>query len=208
MIAPVHTQSLPANEDGRRTRHQHRRTELVSLLAEHFLSAGLADQSLRPIAASIGVSHSTLIRHFKSKDELIFEVVQKITEDYVLRLTGEMKTQQWKSLNDFVTLLWQAMKAPYERQHFEFLFEISASEARRNPPLFDVGRLLTEDLIAPVTEMMQLNFLLSAHDARILTQIIAAQIRGVILHVSLGGNEAEADQMMAQFIDMVEHRYS
>lgn len=63
--------------DGRRVRHQHRRPELLEAVTEYILENGLTDLALRPLAVEIGVTHSTLLRHFSTKDDLIFAVIER-----------------------------------------------------------------------------------------------------------------------------------
>lgn len=195
---PVRTE--PAHEDGRRTRHQHRRPELVSALAAYFLDHGVADHSLRPVAAAIGVSHSTLLRHFSSKEELIVEVVQKITSDFVSKMLTDMEAHRQESIGGFLRALWTSMNEPFERKHFLFLFEIAASEGRHDPPQFDVGRMLTEDLMDPVRDKLMQDFAMAPADAAMLAHLGATQIRGLMIDLALGGSPAEAEALMDGFI--------
>lgn len=190
----------PEHEDGRRTRHQHRRPELVNALATYFLEHGLSDHSLRPVAAAIGVSHSTLLRHFSSKEELIVEVVQKITSDFVAKMLADMEAHLQDTIGDFLRALWMSMNEPFERNHFLFLFEISAREGRNEQPQFNVGRMLTEDLMDPIRDKLMHDFSMRLDEAAVLAHLSAAQIRGLMIDLALGGNPADAEALMDQFI--------
>lgn len=47
---------------------------LTEAVLDHFLTAGRLDESLRTTASAIGVSHSLLLYHFGSRDELLAAV--------------------------------------------------------------------------------------------------------------------------------------
>ncbi len=52
-----------------------RRAWLLGQVRECFLRRGLADTSLRSVAAEIGVSHRTLLHHFGTKERMLVEVI-------------------------------------------------------------------------------------------------------------------------------------
>src|SRR5436309_14620942 len=62
-------------EDGRR-RGRHQRDQLALAAADWVIENGLADLSLRRLAAGLGVSHRVLIYHFGSKNELFQEILR------------------------------------------------------------------------------------------------------------------------------------
>ena len=77
---------------------ERRRTELLDRVVTHLAEHGIADLSLRPLAAELGVSVSTLTHHFGSKDELIVAAlrrsaqVQKLVEARWLRAEPDLST--------------------------------------------------------------------------------------------------------------------
>src|SRR5580698_7817685 len=54
---------------------QERKQELIETITAYLLKHGLADISLRPLAAKSGTSSRLLIYHFKSKEGLLTEVL-------------------------------------------------------------------------------------------------------------------------------------
>src|SRR5689334_13292964 len=50
-----------------------RRQELRDALGDYVLAEGLADMSLRPLAAALGTSPRMLLYHFESKERLVSE---------------------------------------------------------------------------------------------------------------------------------------
>src|SRR2546422_10730222 len=57
-----------------------RRCELLSGVAGYLLEHGLADLSLRPLAAAIGTSPRMLLYHFGSKEQLVVEALAEARE--------------------------------------------------------------------------------------------------------------------------------
>lgn len=55
-----------------------RKQELVDGLISYLMKHGLADLSLRPMAAAVGTSARLLIFHFGTKEELLAEVLQEM----------------------------------------------------------------------------------------------------------------------------------
>jgi AcrR family transcriptional regulator len=63
------------------------RQRLLNAVVAHFEAEGLADQSLRRIAAAIGTSHRMLLYHFDSRDGLLLAVVREVEARTKVRLT-------------------------------------------------------------------------------------------------------------------------
>ena len=57
---------------------QTRKRELLDALISYLVQHGLADLSLRPMAAEIGTSARLLIFHFRSKEQLLLEVLEEM----------------------------------------------------------------------------------------------------------------------------------
>ncbi|MEP6731018.1 MAG: TetR/AcrR family transcriptional regulator [bacterium] len=55
-----------------------RKDELIDKLIEYFTQHGVADVSLRPMAAEVGTSARLLIFHFRSKEQLLAEVLSEM----------------------------------------------------------------------------------------------------------------------------------
>ena len=55
-----------------------RKDELLDAIVDHLSQKGLSRLSLRPLAAAVGSSSRLLVFHFKTKENLIFEVVNEV----------------------------------------------------------------------------------------------------------------------------------
>jgi AcrR family transcriptional regulator len=58
------------SQDGRRTRHEPRKQDLLAAAVEYVFEHGFSELSIRPLAAALGISHRTLLYHFHSNTNL------------------------------------------------------------------------------------------------------------------------------------------
>jgi AcrR family transcriptional regulator len=66
-----------------RTADPQLRQELLDRVVEYLASAGLAQTTLRPMAAALGVSINRLMHHFGSKDELMTAALARAIEQQI-----------------------------------------------------------------------------------------------------------------------------
>jgi AcrR family transcriptional regulator len=103
--------------DGRRTRYQHRRENLLNAAAEVAHEQGTAGLSLRQVAKEIGVSHATLVHHFNSRDQLITEIVEHVVTDALV----PPETDRSHGPEVWLRGLWAYWRSP-DGQRFVKLF--------------------------------------------------------------------------------------
>ena len=197
----VVSNTAPTKIDGRTTRHLHRRPELLKAVTDYVLDNGLAGLSLRPTADALGVTHSTLLRQFGSKDILIAEVVEGICAELVARVTGQASDLTIPT-NQLLRSTWQQLCEPDERRQFLVLFELVALNARQPGRYGSFAELLVEDLLAPIDENLRHNGW-TAEEARELATAILAQFRGLHLDLAITGDQQRVDQAMYRFIDLI-----
>lgn len=63
-----------------RTPDLERRQELLDRIVEYLAAHGLAQATLRPMAASLGVSINRLVHHFGSKEDLLAAALRRATD--------------------------------------------------------------------------------------------------------------------------------
>ena len=104
------------------------RERLLAAAVVHALDTGIADLSLRQLAAAIGTSHRMLIYHFGSREGLLAAVTQAVENQQRTALlesgatTANDARQFWQRLSD--PGLW-----PQER----LFFELYANALRGRP---------------------------------------------------------------------------
>src|SRR4051812_8312839 len=111
----MHMSTTSTLTDGRSLRYQHRRPELLAVVAEYLLDSGVGALSLRTAAEAIGVSHATLLRHFGTKDELIVaalsHIAAELTKELQLQLKDISKVPTVKALSK----IWRELCRPAQR---------------------------------------------------------------------------------------------
>lgn len=176
--------------DGRTTRFQHRRTELLDAAAEYVLDNGLADLSLRRVADAVGVTHATLLRHFSSKDELVLAVVEHVRGDFEARLTGDIALASRDSVVDLARTMWARLCKPHEQRQFRLLFELVGDRSLGD-------RRFTESMIQSWVDLIADRIFgtgaWSRPGAAALATLMLAQFRGLQLDLILTGDRARVD---------------
>ncbi len=111
--------------DGRSTRHEGRRREVVEGAVRYILKNGVSDLSMRPMAKALGISHRTLLHHFGSKEELLARVLMEMRS----RLLEQLRTQSLVERQDLLTMQdesWAKVSTPDRLQFWRAFFEIYA----------------------------------------------------------------------------------
>jgi AcrR family transcriptional regulator len=178
------------------------RDRLLAAAIEYAAHNGVADVSLRELAAAIGTSHRMLIYHFGSKEGLLVAIVAAVEETqraFLRQLaadpeTGpaEMVRRMWSRLAD--PSLW-----PQERLFFELYGQALQGRAGTTGMLDDV----VASWLELSTEQAMRNGI-PATTARADATIAIAFTRGLILDLLATGDRERADAAMERYIQLYE----
>jgi AcrR family transcriptional regulator len=107
-----------------------RRVEIVRAARDGFAERGYAGASLRDIAERAGITHAGLLHHFRSKDDLLAEVLaQRDTEEWE---EGVAEVDGPDSLGPYLgNLLLRRQKAP---ELMRLWLELAAAASRPDHP--------------------------------------------------------------------------
>ncbi|SIO35277.1 transcriptional regulator, TetR family [Paraburkholderia phenazinium] len=113
-------------------RFMERKDELIAKALDYFLEHGVADLSLRPLAAQIGSSSRLLIYHFGTKDELITTVMDearlRIQQSFAAMMSEGGKVNGMKTF-------WEWAVAPQNSPYMRLFFEVQML-AMQNPAAY------------------------------------------------------------------------
>ena len=170
----------------------------VAYVAAH----GVADVSLRRLAAALGTSHRMLIYHFGSKEGLLVEVVRTVEarqRDAMAELAresagsaGEMMRRMWRRLTD-------PGVAPHERLFFELYGQALQGRPHAAPLLEGIVDLWLEPAAALAVEHG-----IAPEDARATARLGLGVVRGLLLDLLATGDRAGTDAAMERFITLYE----
>ena len=169
------------------------RERLLAAAVAHALYAGIADLSLRQLAAAIGTSHRMLLYHFGSREGLLVAVTQAVEEQQraVLLesgLTPQDARRSWQRLSD--PKLW-----PQER----LFFELYAYALRGRPGTEGFLDGIVESWIAPVADAL-VQAGAEEEVARADARLGVAVVRGLLLDLLATGDRAGVDEAYERFL--------
>jgi len=172
------------------------RERLLAAAVHHALEAGIADLSLRQIAAAIGTSHRMLIYHFGSREGLLVAVTQAVEERERAALmesglTPEDARRSWERLSD--PALW-----PQERLFFELY--TYALLGRPGTEGFLDG--IVESWVAPVADAL-VKAGAGEQTARADARLGLAVVRGLLLDLLATGDRAGVNDAYERFLQHV-----
>ena len=169
------------------------RERLLDAAVRHALDAGIADLSLRQLAAAIGTSHRMLLYHFGSREGLLVAVTQAVEEQQRAALLGSGTTPQdarrsWERLSD--PQLW-----PQER----LFFELYAYALRGRPGTEGFLDGIVESWVAPVAAAL-VEAGADERTARADARLAVAVVRGLLLDLLATGDRAGVTEAYERYL--------
>jgi AcrR family transcriptional regulator len=170
------------------------RERLLAAAVDHALDTGIADLSLRQLAAAIGTSHRMLIYHFGSREGLLAAVTQAVEDQQRAALlesgtaTAHDARQSWQRLSD--PQLW-----PQER----LFFELYAYALRGRPGTEGFLDGIVESWVAPVADAM-VKAGADKQTARADARLGVAVVRGLLLDLLATGDRAGVTEAYERFL--------
>jgi AcrR family transcriptional regulator len=169
------------------------RERLLAAAVRHALDAGIADLSLRQLAAAIGTSHRMLLYHFGSREGLLVAVTQAVEEQQRAALLGPGTALQdprrsWERLSD--PKLW-----PQER----LFFELYAYALRGRPGTEGFLDGIVESWVAPVAAAL-VEAGADERTARADARLAVAVVRGLLLDLLATGDRAGVTEAYERYL--------
>ena len=169
------------------------RERLLAAAVRHALDAGIADLSLRQLAAAIGTSHRMLLYHFGSREGLLVAVTQAVEEQQRAALLESGTTPQdarrsWERLSD--PKLW-----PQER----LFFELYAYALRGRPGTEGFLDGIVESWVAPVAAAL-VEAGADERTARADARLAVAVVRGLLLDLLATGDRAGVTEAYERYL--------
>lgn len=186
------------HKDGRKTRHENRRPEVLASTADYVLANGLRGLSVRPMAEAVGISHRTLLYHFGTKDQLVIEVLDHLRERDKGHIRAHLAKANVEAPADLFRAAWRQFSAP-ERMHyirlFHEVFVLGLSGAPYDAWAAKVSGARTAMIGAALRGI-------GCPDDRAdaAATLVVASIRGLLLHLAATGDRAGADAAFEELL--------
>jgi AcrR family transcriptional regulator len=181
-------------QPGRPVDHR-RRAELLDAVVDYTVAHGLSDLSWRPVAAALGVSPTTLVHRFGTKEQMLVAILGRLRER-IFAATSQTIDHQ-PDLATAARIVWTRTSAAEREAEFRLFFAVYG-RALQAPDQF------TGFLDHVIADWMQA--LIDAHGpasdpaaaARNATLVIAT-IRGLLLDLLTTGDRARVQDAAERF---------
>jgi AcrR family transcriptional regulator len=169
------------------------RDRLLAAAVEQAMRGGIADLSLRELAAAIGTSHRMLLYHFGSRQGLLVAVARAVEEAQYASvpdggITAADARRLWQHLSD--PALW-----PQER----LFFELYAHALLGRPGTEDFLAAVVEPAIAALADVM-VSAGADPVTARAEARLGVAVTRGLLLDLLATGDRDGVTQAFERFL--------
>lgn len=171
------------------------RDQLLDRVVVAVARGGLADHSLRALAAASGTSHRMLLYHFGSRDGLIAAIVGRIEADQrsaMMRLATEAT-----SPTDLIRRQWAELTDPSVLGFVTLFFEATALALHGRPGTEGFLDALTESWLGeaePVAARVGVAF------DPVEVRLGVAVLRGLLLDAAASGDPAPATASLERFL--------
>ena len=181
--------------DGRRTRHAHRRPELLAQATDYVFEHGLSELRIRPLAEELGLTHRGLLHHFGSMEQLVSEILTELrTRDR--RSIADLGGHLTASGDDPILIAWHRMSGEPYLKYWGVYFEVF-SLALRHPERY--GRFL-EGIVDDWLELLEPLLIeagCSPSKTDSLASLLLATFRGLFMDLLATGDRLRVDRAAA-----------
>jgi AcrR family transcriptional regulator len=171
------------------------RDELLTKVMAYAAREGLADRSLREIAAGAGTSHRMLIYHFKSRAGLLAAVVGAMEAQQRAAMTALAGTAT--TPEELMRGIWAAVSSPEIRPFVRLFFEVFAL-ASRGVEGAGLPRL-TESWLDDAAAAAER---LGVEPDRAMLRLGVAVYRGLLLDLLAGATIDEVDAAHERYVEL------
>jgi AcrR family transcriptional regulator len=183
-----------------------RQRELLDLAYRYALEHGLADLSLRPLAAAIGSSPRVLLFLFGSKDDLIRALLARARSSEMAMLHELRATAPDADLATAARHLWRWLAAPEHRDLLRLWVEgYARSLVEPSGPWADFSASTVRDWLGVLADFQPAR---GRHGKRAVTQrtAILAVLRGALLDLLATGDAERVDAAVNSELAHLDHR--
>jgi AcrR family transcriptional regulator len=196
----------PIKVDGRSLRYKDRRQELLDAATLYVVQNGLTDLSMRPLAQALGISHTSLSAHFRSKDNLISEILENFRR-YSVGLQNQISAPadgDPPSLDPYYRW-WKRWTQDQYLPALQLVFEV-VGLAIRNPDQYEQfrGSIIADWL--KVTEPLLIACGCPPEETAETATSMVAHMAGLEADLLMTGDRERVDRAHASYVRMLEAR--
>jgi len=176
-----------------------RREDLLSACIAYILENGVADLSLRPLAAQVGSKARLLIYHFGSKDALLAEAMTVVRARVQKAFAEIVDSERQRKPSDVIRTFWSWATSMQHQKFLRLFFEIHGLALQR-PEQY--GPYLEKAVSSWVELMVQvLPERLSLARRRALATLAVTTAIGLLLDYLSSGDKKRVTEALDLFAD-------
>jgi AcrR family transcriptional regulator len=176
------------------------RAKLLAAVIDHIQRTGIADLSLRELAAAIGTSHRMLIYHFGSREGLMVAVVQAV-ETAQRAFLADLFADPEASRADVMQAMWRRLVDPALWPNERLFFELYAQALQGRPGTQGLLDDVVESWVRPAAEEgVRRGF--DPEQARADARLGVAVVRGLLLDLLATHDRAAVDAAFERYVEL------
>ena len=179
------------------------RAALLDAILTSVLETGIAELSLRPLAAAVSSSPRTLLYHFGSKDGILRAVFAEAAQRQALLLDAWYARSTEYDTPTLLLRAWQWLVAPRHERLLRLLFEAHGIALRDRKRYGAFLRASANDWVVPFTHALEARGF-PRERASALATLLVAVMRGLLLDVFATGERARVDRAFRSFVAAIE----
>jgi AcrR family transcriptional regulator len=184
---------------GRPVDHQ-RRAELLDAVVDYTVEHGFSEVSWRPVAAALGVSPTTLVHHFGTKEQMLVAILGRLRER--IRAAASDRAGEQAGLAAAARAAWAQASDPQQWPEFRLFFAVYG-RALQAPQQF-AGFLdqVVADWMSDLVNAQGPDADPAAAARR--ASLVIATIRGLLLDLLATGDQARVQDAADSFLATLE----
>lgn len=172
------------------------RERLLDATVAHIAEHGVADLTLRSLAAAIGTSHRMLIHHFGSKEALLVEVVRRVEQQQRDALAGI--AAPGLSTEEVGRRMWRRFTDPALDRQERLFFELYGQALQGREWAAPLLEGVIDEWVDAAAALLRADGA-PARQARVDARLSVAVTRGLLLDLLATGDRRAVDAAMARF---------
>ncbi len=173
-----------------------KRAELLAAVVRYIAEHGLADLSLRPLAAELGTSSRMLIYYFTTKEELLVQALATQRPDIAALFTGIRNAPE---LRDRLWDFWTANTSGEGRASVRVMLQVLGAACAPHSPYGDYA---TSAIAAFVSALADgLRAIQSIDDPEVVATLLVSGLRGILQDRLITGDVERTDRAARRLIE-------
>jgi AcrR family transcriptional regulator len=188
-----------------RTPDLERRQELLDRIVDYLAVHGLAQATLRPMAAALGVSINRLVHHFGSKDELLAAALQRAIDQQIAVQDAWLRRSPRLSMVEIYRRWWKWIN---ESEANRALVRLNYEAAALDPLVSGLSGQVRADQIGVWRHTGEVHLEadgLSRERATLEASLAKATFTGLVLDLLATGDRRRLTIAFNEFAERLEH---